>query len=83
MSHGEILNTLQERIVTAKKKKRLPQTDAVMLDVMELLVIYIQEDHAKVSTMWSVFRPMAWAMGIFITAVIAGAASGKIEIIIR
>lgn len=83
MSNGEILTTLQERIKTAKSKKRLPQSDAVMLDVMELLVIYIQDDHAKVAIMWQVFRPMAWAMGIFISAVIAGAATGKIEIFIR
>ena len=44
-----------------------------------------KEDHPKVSTMWNVFRPMAWVMTAFLLAVIGLIASGKlgIEIIVK
>jgi hypothetical protein len=39
-----------------------------------------REDHPKVLTMWAVFRPMAWAVTVFIVAVIGLIASGKVQI---
>ena len=39
-----------------------------------------REDHPKTSTMWNVFRPMAWVMTAFILAVIGLVASGKVAI---
>lgn len=39
-----------------------------------------REDHPKISTMWAVFRPMAWAVTAFILSVIGLVASGKVAI---
>lgn len=79
----EILNQLKERIDTDLNKKRLSQSNRAQLEMMQLFVIYLQNDHPKVMTMWGVFRPMAWITLTFLTAIIGLIVAGRLEIIVR
>jgi hypothetical protein len=52
----------------------------MLLSTQQIIMMSIQSDHPKVSAMWSLFRPMAWVLGIGVTAIIALIVSGRITI---
>ena len=81
--NGEILETLGEKIEGLLRAKRLSQTSRAQLEIQQLFLIYLRQDHSKVATMWSVFRPMAWAMSIAAAAIIGLLVSGRVQILIR
>ncbi len=83
MPNGEILEILKNRINSELGRKRISATNKTQLEVLQLFVTYLEDDHAKVSTMWSVFRPMAWGMSVAAVTAIGMIVSGKVEIIIK
>lgn len=82
-SNGEILDLLQKKIEDGLKVKRISRTERLSLEVQQLFVLYMQDDHPKTQAMWRVFQPALWAAGVILTSFIGLAVSGKIEIIIR
>ena len=83
MPNGEILQILQSRIESELGKKRLSATNKAQLEILQLFVTYLEEDHQKVTTMWATFRPMAWAFSIAAVTFIGMIVSGKVELIIK
>jgi len=74
MPNGEIIETLQNRIRVELAKKRLSMRDRLILEVMELQLVYLHEDHVKVTSMWETYRPLQrWSTVVFtaiLTAII-------------
>lgn len=84
MAHsGEVLNLLEEKITMALKAKRLRASERTLLEIQQLFVIYMQDDHPKTQAMWQVFRPAVWVGSAFIISFIGLIASGRVEIIIK
>lgn len=81
-TNGEVLDLLQEKINMALKAKRLRQTDRTMLEIMQLFVIYMADDHPKTQTMWQVFRPAIWIGSAAILSFIGLVVSGRVSITI-
>lgn len=81
--NGEVLDLLRKKIDAALQNNSLSKTDRTLLEIQQLFVVYLSFDHAKVMTMWAVFRPFAWGAGIFAAALITMAASGRISIIVK
>lgn len=82
-ANGEVLTLLQEKIVTALQRKRINASDRAMLEIMQLFVIYMVDDHPKTQMMWQVFRPAIWAGSIFLISFIGMIASGRVQIFIK
>ena len=83
MPNGDILDILKERISSELNKKRISSANKTQLEVLQLFVTYLEDDHAKVATMWTVFKPMAWGMSIASVTFIGMLVSGKIQILIK
>ena len=83
MPNGDILDILKDRISTELGKKRISSANKTQLEVLQLFVTYLEDDHTKVAAMWSVFKPMAWGMSIASVTFIGMLVSGKVEILIK
>lgn len=83
MPNGEILDILKSRIESELGRKRLSATNKTQLEILQLFVTYLEEDHARVATMWATFKPMAWAMSIAAVTFIGMLVSGRVEFIIK
>jgi hypothetical protein len=83
MSNGELLVTMQAKIKTALEDENLTRTEVLLFELSELFVIYMRDDHPKTQAMWSVFKPMAWAMLVAVTSIIGLIVSGKLSIIVN
>ena len=79
----EVLDVLQGRIEIELKRKRISASSKAQFEILQLFVIYLQDDHKKVSAMWSTYKPMAWVIGIFFATFIGMVASGRVSLIIR
>lgn len=60
MSNGEILDALEKKINLALQNKRLTEKERTLLDIVQLFVLFLQDDHKKmaaiapqVSVLWS------------------------------
>lgn len=80
---GEVLELLEAKIQTLLSGRRLKASDRTLLEIQQLFVLYLREDHNKVATMWTVFKPMAWVTSVALVTLISLVAAGKIEIILR
>lgn len=78
--NGEILDTLGEKIEGLLKQKRLSATTKAHLEIEQMLLIYLKNDHQKVTTMWAYFRPMAWVMSIAAGVIITLLFSGRVQV---
>lgn len=83
MANGEVLDQLGDNLENLLKNKRLSPTTRSQLEVQQLFLIYLRDDHKKVNIMWSVFKPMAWIMTIASASIIGFAATGHIIITLR
>lgn len=82
-SNGEILTLLEKKIEDGLKTKRLSKSERLSLEVQQLFVLYMKDDHPKTQTMWQVFRPAAWIGSAALLSLIGLIVSGRVEIIIR
>lgn len=82
-ANGEILDLLEKKIEDGLKAKRLSKSERLSLEVQQLFVLYMKDDHPKTQTMWQVFKPAMWTALVFVTSFIGLIASGRVEIIIR
>lgn len=83
MPNGEILEILQSRIEGELKKKRISATNKAQLEILQLFVTYLEEDHRKVATMWATFKPMAWGVSVAMVTFIGMLVSGRVQFIIK
>ena len=79
----EVLDLLEHKVNTALANKRIKAADKTLLEMQQLFILYLREDHKKVIAMWAVFRPMAWTMGIAAATLITLFVSGKVQILIK
>ncbi len=79
----EILDQIEGKIENLLKNKRINPTTRAVLEIEQLLVAYLQNDHPKVQTMWRTYRPAIWAAGIVAAAFLTLLASGRVSIIIK
>lgn len=77
----DVINSLSARIKTALSKKRLSADNKLILEVLELVLIYMANDHPKTELMYSVFKPMAWVIITATTIIIGLIVTGKVNII--
>lgn len=82
-TNGEVLTLLEKKIEEGLKAKRLSKSERLSLEVQQLFVLYMKDDHPKTQTMWQVFKPAMWAGVVFFTSFIGLIATGRVEIIIR
>lgn len=80
---SDVLDLLEQKIEAGLKTKRLRQNERLSLEVQQLFVLYIKDDHPKTQAMWQVFRPVMWLGSALILALIGVVMSGRVEIIIR
>jgi hypothetical protein len=80
--NGQVLSLLEKKITDRLAQKRLPKGRREDLEIQQLFVLYLREDHRKVNIMWSYFQPLAWAGAIIVTALITMAATGKISMVL-
>ena len=81
--NGEILDELKRRIDEALENKRLKKNDRMMLEIQQLFVIYIMNDHPKVIRMWNTYIPMVWVFSIAAATFIGLMVSGRVSIVLR
>ena len=79
--NGEILSELGKRIDAVLKRKNLSEVDKTMLEVQQLILVYLKEDHPKVTTMWAWFKPMTFVLIAFTTAFVGALVTGKVSIV--
>lgn len=82
-TNGEVLDLLKEKIGAALKVKRISRSDKAMLEIMQLFVIYMVDDHPKTQAMWQVFRPAMWVGSAAIISLIGVVVSGRVSIVIN
>lgn len=82
-TNSDVLDLLEQKIEAGLKAKRLRSSERLSLEVQQLFVLYMKDDHPKTQAMWQVFRPAMWLGSAIILAVIGIIASGRVEIIIR
>lgn len=82
-SNGEVLLKLAERIDTQLKDPKVTGNDRTVYELLQLFVIYLIGDHAKVNTMWRTYVPMAAIFTVAAATFIGLLVSGKVEIFIR
>ncbi len=82
-TNSDVLDLLEQKIESGLKAKRLRSSELLSLEVQQLFVLYMKDDHPKTQAMWQVFRPAMWLGSAIILAVIGIIASGRVEIIIR
>jgi len=74
--NGQILDAARGKITEALNQKRLSRKDRLQYEILELIVMFISDDHPKINQMYAVFQPMAWMMlvvgGAFLTALVTG-----------
>ena len=80
---GDVLTLLEKKIEDGLKAKRLSKSERLSLEVQQLFVLYMKDDHPKTQTMWQVFKPAIWLAIVFLTSFVGLIASGRVEIIIR
>ncbi len=80
---SEVLESVEEEIKGLLGNKRLAAATRVQLKALQITLIYLREDHQKVATMWTWFRPMAWAMVIAAASIITLLFSGRVEFVVR
>jgi len=78
--NGQILDAMQKKLSEALSQKRLSKKDRLQYEILELLVMFMADDHPKTSQMYAVFRPMAWTMLIIGSAFLAALATGRVII---
>lgn len=80
---SDVLDLLEQKIEAGLKVKRLRASERLSLEVQQLFVLYMKDDHPKTQAMWQVFRPVMWLGSALIVALIGVVMSGRVEIIIR
>ena len=83
MANGDILDQLGEKIETLLANKKIKGTDRTHLEIQQLFLVYLKDDHKKVTTMWAVYKPMAWGISIAAATFIGLLASGRITILLK
>jgi hypothetical protein len=78
--NGKILETMQAKISDLLKQKRLSKVARLQCEVMELMVLYMMEDHPKTRKMYQVFVPTLWLFSIAVVALITAITSGHLQI---
>lgn len=81
--NGDVLSLLEKKIEEGLKQKRLSKSERLSLEVQQLFVLYMKDDHPKTQTMWQVFRPAVWVGSAFILSIIGLVAAGRVEILIK
>jgi len=51
-ANGEILKTLKDKIALALDDTRLRKADRVILEIQQLFIIYLQNDHEKIEKIY-------------------------------
>lgn len=82
-SDGEILAQIRKKVDILLTNKRLSPTTRAMLEIEQLLVAYLENDHPKVQAMWATYKPAVWAAGIMAAALLTLLATGRVSIIIK
>ena len=77
--NGKILELARTKI-TSRLEKKLTRRDRDFYELMELFVMFFQDDHPKVSLMWQVFRPALWVVVVMGGAFLAAVATGRVMI---
>jgi hypothetical protein len=78
--NGEIIKAMEKKLDTALSQKRLSVKDRLQYEILQLIVMYLAEDHPKTKEMYSVFRPMQWAFLIMGGAMLGAIATGRVVI---
>jgi hypothetical protein len=82
-NNGEALQLTKEKIDQALKTKRMPNTERLQLEVLQLIVFYLMNDHPRVMVMWRTYKPAVAAAGIVAATLLTLLASGKLTIMFR
>ena len=78
--NGEIIKSMERKLETALSQKKLSAKDRIQHEILQLIVMYLAEDHPKTREMFSVYRPMQWALLIMGVAFLGALATGRILI---
>jgi len=79
--NGQILEEARNKIKLAKEQARISKRDRIQYEILELIVIFLQEDHPKTALMFNTYKPVMWVMLIATGAIITGIATGHFSII--
>jgi len=75
--NGQIIEAMIKKLETALAQKKLSAKDRLQYEILQLIVMYIAEDHPKTKEMYQVFRPMQWAFLIMSGAALGALATGR------
>ena len=78
--NGQILAAARKKLQDAQKRKHLATDKRDLYEVLELLVMYIAEDHPKTRQMFAVYRPMVWVSLVFGASLLTALATGHVVI---
>lgn len=82
-NNSDVLDLLEQKIEAGLKAKRLRSSERLSLEVQQLFVLYMKDDHPKTQAMWQVFKPAVWLGSAIVLSLIGVIASGRVEIIIK
>ncbi len=80
---NSIEKLVKDQLDNIEKKlgqKRVREVDRLSLETQKIILYILLDDHPRVVVMWQWFRPMAWAMGIAVAALLTMAATGHLMI---
>jgi len=80
MVNGEIIKAMEKKLETALAQKRLNAKDRLQYEILQLIVMYIAEDHPKTKEMYSTYKPMQAAFLIVAGAMLGAFATGRLLI---
>lgn len=83
LNNSDVLDLLEQKIEAGLKVKRLRASERLSLEVQQLFVLYMKDDHPKTQAMWQVFKPAIWLGSAIVLAFIGAVVSGRVEIIIK
>lgn len=79
--NGQLLAEAHDKLQLALSKKRLKAETRIVIEVMDLIVIFIAEDHPKTKAMYLTYRPMIWMLVVAGGAFITYLATGRVQIV--
>ena len=78
--NGEIIKAMEKKLDVALSMKKLSTKDRLQYEMLQLIVMYLAEDHPKTKEMFAVFRPMQWAFLIMSGALLGAIATGRVVV---
>jgi len=81
--NGEIIKAMEKKLDLALSQEKLSAKDRLQYEILQLIVMYLAEDHPKTKEMYNAFKPMQWSFLIMCGAFLGSFATKALALFTR